>query len=102
MHQFLAEHKGISLEQSIKISDQVADIAWQVGLEYNFHKAIPANSFNAHRFLHLAKKLNLQDKAKESLLEAYFTDGRNIDDIPTLIALRVGIGLESAEVKKGL
>jgi predicted DsbA family dithiol-disulfide isomerase len=102
VHQFLAEHKGISLEQSIKISDQVADIARQVGLVYNFHKAIPANSFNAHRSLHLAKKLNLQDKAKESLLEAYFTDGRNIDDIPTLIALGGEIGLDSAEVKKGL
>ena len=102
MHQFLAEHKGISLEQSIMISDQVADIARQVGLEYNFHKAIPANSFNAHRLLHLAKNHNLQDKAKESLLEAYFRDGRNIDDIPTLIALGGEIGLVSTEIKNGL
>ena len=102
MHQFLAEHKGISLEQSITISDQVADIAREVGLVYNFHKAIPVNSFNAHRFLHLAKNLKLQDKAKESLLEAYFTDGRNIDDIPTLIALGGEIGLDSTEVKNGL
>jgi predicted DsbA family dithiol-disulfide isomerase len=102
VHQFLAEHKGISLEQSIRISDQVADIAKQVGLVYNFHKAIPANSFKAHRFLHLAKNRNLQDKAKESLLEAYFTDGRNIDDIPTLIALGKEIGLDSTEVRNGL
>jgi predicted DsbA family dithiol-disulfide isomerase len=77
-------------------------MARQVGLVYNFHKAIPVNSFNAHRFLHLAKNLKLQDKAKESLLEAYFTDGRNIDDIPTLIALGGEIGLDSTEVKNGL
>jgi len=102
VHQFLAAHKEISLEQSIRISDQVADIARQVGLVYNFHKAIPANSFNAHRLLHLSKNLKLQDKAKESLLEAYFTDGRNIDDIPTLIALGGEIGLDSTEVKNGL
>jgi len=102
VHQFLAAHKEISLEQSIRISDQVADIARQVGLVYNFHKAIPANSFNAHRLLHLSKNLKLQDKAKESLLEAYFTDGRNIDDIPTLIALGEEIGLDSTEVKNGL
>ena len=102
VHQFLAAHKEISLEQSIRISDQVADIARQVGLVYNFHKAIPANSFNAHRLLHLSKNLKLQDKAKESLLEAYFTDGRNIDDIPTLIALGEEIGLDSTEVKNVL
>lgn len=99
MHQLLTELKGISLEQSISMSDQVADTASQVGLIYNFHKAIPANSFNAHRLIHLASDHNLQDKAKERLFNAYFTEGRNIDDIPTLIALGTEIGLDPTEVK---
>lgn len=98
MHQFLAEVKGISLEQSIGISNQVADTAKQVGLVYNFDKAIPTNSFNAHRLSHLAKQNNLQDKAEERLFKAYFTEGNNIDDIPTLIQLGKEIGLDQAEI----
>jgi predicted DsbA family dithiol-disulfide isomerase len=102
MHQFLAGLKGISLEQSIEISKQVADIAAQLGLVYNFHKAIPTNSFNAHRFSHFAKQLNLQGQAEERLYKAYFTEGRNIDDIPTLIQLGKEIGLAPREIKNAL
>lgn len=99
MHQLLAELKGISLQQAIDMSDQVAAAARRVGLEYDFHKAIPVNSFNSHRFLHLAKDHHLQNRAKESLFRAYFTDGRNIDDIPTLMFLGGEIGLDPSEVK---
>jgi predicted DsbA family dithiol-disulfide isomerase len=98
MHQLLAELKGISLDQSVSISDVVAGSAKEVGLVYNFHKTVPANSFNAHRFSHLAKDHDLQDKAKESLFKAYFTDGKNIDTIATLAGLGEEIGLDPTEV----
>jgi len=99
MHQFLSEFKGISLKQAVEISDQVAGSARQVGLEYNFHKAIPTNSFNAHRLSHFAKHRNLQEDAEETLFKGYFTNGKNIDDILTLIELGKEIGLDPAEVK---
>ncbi len=102
MHQFLAKFKGISLEQSIRTCDHVADMARLVGLEYNFHKAIPTNSFSAHQFSHLAKQNHLQDKAEERLFRAYFTEGKNIDDIPTLMQLGEEIGLDPIEVKNAL
>ncbi len=99
MHQFLAELKGISLDQSIALCNQVAASASEVGLVYHFHRIMPTNSYNAHRLIHLAKKYHLQDKAKENLLKAYFTDGRNIDDIPTLITLGTETGLDQTDVK---
>jgi predicted DsbA family dithiol-disulfide isomerase len=102
LHQFLAEHNGMSLEQAMEVSDQVANAAKQVGLVYNFAKAIPANSFNANRLSHLAKHSDLQDQAEESLFKAYFTEGKNIDDIPTLIQLGKEIGLDTTEVKNTL
>lgn len=98
IHRLLAELKGISLEQSIAISDVVAGSAKEVGLVYNFHKTIPANSVNAHRFSHFAKDQDLQDKAKEILFKAYFTDGKNIDSIATLATLGEEIGLDPADV----
>lgn len=69
-----------------------------IGLEYNFDKAIPANSFNAHRLSHLAAKHNLQGAAEERLFAAYFTEGLNIDDDKTLIRLGKEIGLPEAEI----
>lgn len=99
IHQFLAEHKGISLEQATDMNNQMTQIAKQVGLQYNFDNAIPANSFNAHRFSHLAKQYGLQNEAEEHLFKAYFIEGKNIDDISTLVQLGAAIGLDVTETK---
>lgn len=102
VYQFLADHKGISLEVAKSMSAQVTNSARQVGLEYDFDKAIPANSFNAHRLLHLAKQYDLQDQAEEVLFKAYFSEGKNIDDIPTLVQFGTDLGLDATEVKNML
>ena len=69
---------------------------------YNLDKAVVANSFDAHRFSHLAKQHNLQDEAEERLFYAYFTEGLNTGDHDTLIRLGTDIGLEADEVKRML
>jgi protein disulfide-isomerase len=53
-----------------------------------------ANSFNAHRLLHLAKKHNLSDSLEELLFKAYLTEGKNINDLLTLSKL----GLEGTRI----
>lgn len=102
LSRLLAEHKGISLEQAESMNGQVTHLAKQTGLVYNLDKAVPANSLNAHRFSHFAKHHDLQDKAEEALFKAYFTDGKNIDDIPTLVQLGTEIGLDTAETQSVL
>lgn len=102
IHQYLAEHKRISLEQAKSLNNQVTNIAKQVGLVFNFDQAIPVNTFNAHRFLHLAKQHGLQEEAEEQLFKAYFTDGKNSDDPQTLMRIGSEIGLDPAEVKQVL
>jgi predicted DsbA family dithiol-disulfide isomerase len=99
---FLAELKGISIEQAQGMTDHVSNSAKEVGLTFNLNEAIPANSFDAHRISHMAKEYDLQERAEERLFKAYFTEGRNIDDIPTLIELATEIGLDSALVKNVL
>jgi predicted DsbA family dithiol-disulfide isomerase len=94
IHEFLASHKGISVEQAKQMNDQVTHVAAQQGLVYNFDKLIVANSFNAHRLTHFAKANGRQPEAEEQLFQAYFTDGKNIDDYPTLIELGGNIGLD--------
>jgi predicted DsbA family dithiol-disulfide isomerase len=101
-HQYLAERKGWTLEYAKQVSSQVSTMAKDVGLDYDFDKAVVANSFNAHRVSHLAKKYTLGDAMEEALFKAYFTEGKNIDDKQTLIQLGTGIGLKAIEVEEVL
>ncbi|HCS19069.1 MAG TPA: disulfide bond formation protein DsbA [Bacteroidetes bacterium] len=98
MNQFLAERKGISIEETTAMGEQLAASAKPLGLEYTMHTVIPVNTFKAHRILHLAKHAGLHGPAKERLFKAYFTEGKNIDDPTTLLALGEEIGLAREEV----
>lgn len=102
INQYLADIKGWTLEHAEQMNDHVTQMAAQAGLTYNFGKSVVANSFNAHRLGHLAKKHGLGDAAEEALFRAYFTEGRNIDDIQTLIELGTEIGLNTNEIKQTL
>jgi len=102
INQFLAEHKGISIERAKEMNDYVTNMAATEGLRYDFEKAVVANSFDAHRFSHLAAKHGKGDAAEESLFKAYFTEGKNISDRDTLVELGENIGLNKEEVKQTL
>jgi predicted DsbA family dithiol-disulfide isomerase len=94
--------KGWSKEQAAETITHVADIAKRVGLNFNFDKAVVANSFDAHRLSHLAKKYNLQNELEEKLFSAYFTEGKNTADYETLLKIALEIGMDEAEVSEVL
>ncbi|XHR95779.1 DsbA family protein [Mucilaginibacter sp. UC70_90] len=102
INQYLADIKGWTLDHAEQMNDHVTQMAAQAGLTYNFSKSVVANSFNAHRLAHLAKKHGLGDAAEEALFRAYFTEGRNIDDTETLIEMGKSIGLNTEEIKQTL
>lgn len=102
LNEYLSERKGIPLERSVQLHEQMTASAAELGLTYNFDKAVIANSFDAHRFSHLAKVNGLQDAAEEALFKAYFTDGKDISSHVTLIELGKQIGLDPALVKQTL
>ena len=100
VYSFLAERKGISVEQSIEMHKGVVERAKSVGLDYHFDKAIISNSLTAHRIIHLAKAKKLGDQMEEIFFKAYFTDGKDLNDAQTLIELGIKAGLDSNEVKE--
>lgn len=102
IHEYLAERKGWTLDHAKRLNEQVTGMAAEVGLQYNFDKAVVANSFDAHRFAHLAAKYGLGDAAEEGLFKAYFTEGKDISDHAVLAELGTAIGLDAAEVKATL
>lgn len=76
--------------------------AKSVGLEYNFDSALVTNSMKGHRIIQFAKTKGLSEKAEERLFYAYFTQGRNLRDDSTLMAIGKEIGRTEIEVKEAL
>jgi predicted DsbA family dithiol-disulfide isomerase len=99
VHEYLGKRKGASATEGKRMNDAMAAMAKEVGLEYNFDKAIINNTFNAHRLLHFAKEKGLQTEMKERLFRAYYTEGKNIGDIDTLAQLGEEVGLQAEAIK---
>jgi predicted DsbA family dithiol-disulfide isomerase len=102
MYEYLAERKGFSLEQSKQMHANVVQMAARAGLQYDFDKAVVANSWDAHRVIQLAKSKGLGDAIEERFFEAYFTEGKDMADHTTLIQLAKEVGIEEARVKEVL
>ena len=60
------------------------------------------NTFDAHRLLHWAGPEGRQHALKQALLRAYFTDGRDIADHDTLVAIAEGAGLPGTGAREVL
>lgn len=102
VYEYLAERKGMSVEESKQMHAGVVARAAEVGLDYRFEKAVISNSFDAHRLIQLAKTKQLGDAMEETFFKAYFTDGKDLNDKDTLMELCVGIGLNALDVKEVL
>ncbi|MEO8239048.1 MAG: DsbA family oxidoreductase [Flavobacterium sp.] len=100
VYTFLAERKGISVEESVEMHKGVVERAKSVGLDYHFDKAIISNSLKAHRIIQLAKTKNADDEMEEIFFKAYFTDGRDLNDDTALMELALQVGLNPSDVQE--
>ncbi|MCB9195675.1 MAG: DsbA family oxidoreductase [Flavobacteriales bacterium] len=102
VYEYLAQRKGLSVEQSKAMHDQVSKTAQAAGLTYNFDKAVVANSGKAHQIIQMAKQHQLGDQAEEVFFKAYFTDGKNLGNTETLVELAQEIGLSAEQAQEAL
>ncbi|RYG22133.1 MAG: DsbA family oxidoreductase [Chitinophagaceae bacterium] len=99
LYDYLARAKGMTVAQAKQMTGSVVEMASQAGLALDFDRSIPANSFDAHRFLHFAKSSGLQHEAEEALFHAHFMEGKDIANKETLAAIGEGLGLVKADVE---
>jgi predicted DsbA family dithiol-disulfide isomerase len=93
----LSAKYGMPVEEARARQAQLAAMAAADGLELNFDRVQPANTFDAHRLTHLANAHGLQDAMKERLQRAYLTDGELLSDHETLTRLAAEVGVPGAE-----
>ena len=94
----LMDKKGWSKEQAEQAMGHVIRMAKDFHLKYDFEKVVVANTLDAHRLLHFAKKEGKQSEVKELLMQAYFMQGKNIADKPTLIEIGKQAGLPDIQL----
>ena len=95
----LAKKYGKSLAQAEQMLDQMTKTAAADGLTFDFNKAQPGNTFDAHRLLHLARDLGKQNELKERFLLATFTEGEAISDHDTLVRLAGQVGIDEERAR---
>ncbi|WP_258104008.1 DsbA family oxidoreductase [Marinoscillum sp. MHG1-6] len=101
-HQYLARHKGVSVEEALRMNSYVEEMGKKFGVWFNFDRVIPANTLRAHMLLHLAKATNKQEPVKKALFEAHFVNGKNIDDFNVLMEIGQQNGFTKEETEKAL
>ena len=68
-----------------------------LAMDYSNIKCVP-NTRIAHRLIWFAEQFGHQDAVVDGLFQAYFVDGRNIEDTSVLIEIAVDAGLERTPV----
>jgi predicted DsbA family dithiol-disulfide isomerase len=97
---YLSNRKGMAPDQVSQMFEHVAAQAKGEGLDYRFDAVVVANSFTAHRLIHLAAAHGKQDAAKERLLSDHFEHGKDIGSRDYLTALGVELGIDTAAVSE--
>jgi predicted DsbA family dithiol-disulfide isomerase len=95
---YLSTLKGMAPEQVSQMFEHVAEQAKGEGLTYRFDAVVVANSFTAHRLIHLAAVHGRQDTAKERLLSDHFEHGKDIGNREYLTSLGRDLGIDAGEL----
>ena len=104
--QELAEHitekYGSTLEQSRENRDHITQLGATLGFQFNFTEGQRIlNTFKAHQLLHWAGETSAkQTELKMALLNAYFTQGRDVSDNDVLVQIINEIGLDTDFARK--
>ncbi|MBG6085073.1 DsbA family oxidoreductase [Zhihengliuella flava] len=99
---YLAERKFMPRETVAQMFEHVTQQAAGEGLSYDFERLRVANTFTAHRLLHLAAEHGVAGALKEALLSAHFERGLDIGAAGDLTDVAVGAGVPRDAVERVL
>lgn len=90
----LAQKYRMPRQQAQQMTSSVESMGRSVGIDFDFAHAVPVNTHQAHRLLHLAAEHGVQDQAKEALFQAYFLQGKDLSEFPVLVSIGESLGLD--------
>jgi len=94
----LAKKYGASPEDAQAMIDRMTATGAECGVEFQFDRVQPGNTFDAHRMIHLGAARGLQTQVKERMLRGYLSEGEAIGLPEVVERLAIDAGLDPDEV----
>lgn len=92
---------GMPAEQLAANQDAIVRRGAELGFTFDMDRRRRVhNTFDAHRLLHWAEEEGRQRELKHALLRAYFTEGRDVSDEDTLVAIAGDAGLPADRARE--
>ncbi|MBI3408516.1 MAG: DsbA family oxidoreductase [Planctomycetes bacterium] len=84
--------------RALELEEHVAAEGLSEGIEFAFERiARTPNTFDAHRLIWLAKRLDVQDPVVEALFRAYFLEGCDVGSREVLAAVAAANGIQGLD-----
>lgn len=99
INDYLAQRKGMPVQQIEQMQQRINDMGKQAGIDFQMKNAIVANTFLAHKLIHFAAKSGKANEAEELLFKLHFTQGKNIADVTTLVNAAEELGLDEDQAQ---
>jgi predicted DsbA family dithiol-disulfide isomerase len=80
------------------ILERVTSEGAREGVTFNWDRAITANTFDAHRAIAYARRIELDRALELQLFRAYFTNGRDVSDRSVLVDAGALVGIDRADL----
>ena len=96
----IAKKYGIPVGVARDRISRIVSVGADAGIDFRFDSTRPGNTFDAHRLLHFASSIGLQNELKERFFLATFTEGHPIGDAETLVKLAADVGIAEADVRR--
>lgn len=87
MYEVLAEKHGKPMEEIKEMVAHIVEEGKKAGIDFNMDEVIPVNTRDAHRLLKLAYEFGLGESMLDALQQAYFIEGKNINDKDVLLEI---------------
>lgn len=109
INEHMAQKYGATPAQSKGNRDRLRNAGADLDFTFNYHENMRmVNTFDAHRLLHWAGEMSSgkpgkkdkQTALKLALFKAHFTDGKNVSDHDTLVAIAGEAGLDTARAQE--
>jgi predicted DsbA family dithiol-disulfide isomerase len=95
LREHLAQKYGATAEQSRGARERLTALGDSLGFHFDYSDGMRmVNTFRAHQLLHWAAGQGRQTELKLALFEGFFTHGRDVNDIDTLVDIAAGSGLD--------
>lgn len=91
---------GVSRDEARLMNDRVVSMGHEDGLEFDFERARPVNTFDAHRMLQLAAVEGRVADLADAFFGGYFTGSADLSETGDLVRLAVEAGVDPGRAEE--